>query len=181
MIIIDARKDYYDYLVGIYGRDPKIVLDRTKHESFCFVSTRTVEVFFCGLYYQGLYHEGKYYWTEESILELGGEKRKPWYYFNTMVDMVWFKSCTIKTIPYTKEDIRGNKPGPNVPIAILDGVWRAFPCLKDIGFNQKLSPEDAYLKLIDYLSPKEMMPKPQSDKEKILSHGFDTKKSFRHR
>lgn len=39
MVIIDKRKDYYDYLQGVIGQDPKAVYDR--RGSFCFNKENT--------------------------------------------------------------------------------------------------------------------------------------------
>ena len=49
MKIIDSKKDYYDYLSGIYGIDDKIVFDRRNSS---VLKTNEYDVNFgCGLYY----------------------------------------------------------------------------------------------------------------------------------
>lgn len=56
-----------------------------------------------------------------------------------------------------------------------------YPNLSQLGFANYLSAEDIYLKLSDYLSPKDLVITPLTDKEKIISKGFDSKVSFRKR
>ena len=69
MKIISPYKDYYDYLSGIYGVDPKIVLDRRDHDE---ISTEgTVSLVICGKSYDGLFKNGKYHWG--SDLEMFNE------------------------------------------------------------------------------------------------------------
>lgn len=43
MKIIDNKKDYYDYLQGIYGQDPKAIYDR--RNSFAFVKEYLPDIF----------------------------------------------------------------------------------------------------------------------------------------
>jgi hypothetical protein len=38
MKIIDNRKDYYDFLVGKFGQDSLIVLDRREYDNFSYKS-----------------------------------------------------------------------------------------------------------------------------------------------
>lgn len=65
MKIISKFKDYYDYLIGVYGQDPLKVLDRTKYKTYDKnlinvyprysvpdeIYVDDIMVYFCGDYY----------------------------------------------------------------------------------------------------------------------------------
>lgn len=66
-------------------------------------------------------------------------------------------------------------------------VHHFHPCLKEFGLDKIVPPEKMYFEIETYLrtvahpNPDLMPPVSMSDKEKIVSHGFDNKQSFRHR
>ncbi len=65
MKIISKFKDYYDYLVGVYGIDEKLILDRTEfYPTSRFVSPNDSKVtfFICGYQVDGLYRDGRFYY-----------------------------------------------------------------------------------------------------------------------
>jgi hypothetical protein len=66
MKIISKYKDYYDYLVGIYGVDEKLILDRT---DFVLTSKLTnkskVTFYICGYIIDGYYIDGKFYYGSD--------------------------------------------------------------------------------------------------------------------
>jgi hypothetical protein len=53
------------------------------------------------------------------------------------------------------------------------------PKLSDIGFGKILGPEEVFLKIYNWLMREPVIENKQTDKEKIQSHGFDLKTSFR--
>lgn len=70
------------------------------------------------------------------------------------------------------------------PIVLYIGPHRIIdPCLRDYGFQRKLDPFTVFQEIdmflggvmADIAEP----PSPQTDKEKVLSHGMDVKRSFR--
>ena len=65
MKIISKYKDYYDYLMGIYGIDEKLVLDRRNFDHRDFYDTPiSLQVYICGMAYQGYYDGEKFYYGE---------------------------------------------------------------------------------------------------------------------
>jgi len=66
-------------------------------------------------------------------------------------------------------------------------VDELIPVLGNIGFAALMTPEQAYQEISHFLcntikpSPDEMPAVSMTDKERISSHGFDLKQSFRHR
>lgn len=69
MKIISKFKDYYDYLVGIYGVDEKLILDRTKFTSLRFEPTENTRLIFyiCGMRVEGIYKNGKFLYGDDLI------------------------------------------------------------------------------------------------------------------
>ena len=67
MKIISTYKDYYDYLSGIWGVDPLIVLDRRRFSIPFFLKSETgkLEFYIAGYKVDGLYKEGHIYFGEE--------------------------------------------------------------------------------------------------------------------
>ena len=61
----------------------------------------------------------------------------------------------------------------------IDKKFDKYPILQDIKFNTVLEPQQIYLLLTEWLSPKENHVDTRTDKEKITSNGFDLKTSFR--
>lgn len=61
MKIISQYKDYYDYLVGIYGEDPKLILDRRPTVKTDSRSDYVVEyVWVCGYEIVGMWLNGRF-------------------------------------------------------------------------------------------------------------------------
>lgn len=66
-------------------------------------------------------------------------------------------------------------------------IEKNIPILKDLSFPSFISAEQMYQELSQFISskmkdnPDTYIPDASSDKEKILQHGFDMEKSFRHR
>lgn len=67
MKIISKFKDYYDYLVGIYGEDSNLVLDRRKTDKIdvsCLNDT-IIEFYIGGYKIQGFAHDSKIYYGDD--------------------------------------------------------------------------------------------------------------------
>lgn len=91
MKIISPYKDYYDYLIGIYGEDPLIVLDRRNHKQpdWTFnhrrgyitepISTKYT-LFIAGWIVDFIHYSDKFYFGEE-VLNIPDLKLKENYYF----------------------------------------------------------------------------------------------------
>jgi hypothetical protein len=204
MKIISKYKDYYDYLAGINGIDEKIVLDRTEFTT-PRLRTEDEKVIVCiaGIEVHGFYNkrDDKVYYGEDLLLfaddpKRGSKWRFPWssnhekYYYIKMEKSV--PSWRSPYVPFLK------KPTPskinekmNCPIVANTSSWIGgttriddehygkFPILRDFNIASVFPPETIWNMLYNYLARTKDIPNSQTDKEKIVSHGFDLKHSFR--
>lgn len=184
MKIIDARKDYYDYLVSKYGIDPNIVLDRRDFEIPVYTPDKCkISIFFCGYWYDSYKINNKFIWGKD-LIQYSNNIKQYYLFKQSDIDVVYIGNDRFNTFPYTQTDYRGVRYGkdPEFPIVLSQGnKLYKFPKLDFYEFASIVSPEDAYNKLVDYCSKKDPSPKELDDKLKIVSHGFDSKQSFRHR
>ena len=81
MKIISKFKDYYDYLSGIYGVDPKLVLDRTKGKVPSYANTpEHIILYICGIRVEG-YYDGENFYYGENLLLVGEKLSKNYWLF----------------------------------------------------------------------------------------------------
>jgi len=193
MRILSKYKDYYDYLVGIYGIDDNTVLDRRSSGTFKpYISSNyfgsKVQVFICDIVYEGYYTNGKYYWGKDLLQLLNPEE---------LEEQKNYISVSIKTekgdkqrgTHYTSFLLKGyvhdRKPNTReqCPIMIPTNYDQTkfiyYPCLKELNINSILPPQEIFLMLSAWLAPKEEYVDNRENKEKIVAAGFDLKTSFR--
>lgn len=189
MILISRRKDFYDYLVGIYGRDEKKVFNRREDvtsEEIMYddiLKWRNFNIYdlvICNRIYRveqvkkGKWELHKFHAVNTDYR---GERR---HYRESQVsdlkDFVYY-------IP---------KPpnlSPDSPITIKGTYHRdcrlkgLTPILSTFGIPSVLGAEELYAEVDMWIgatmSEKEISK--QDDKNKLLAKGFDDKISFRHR
>lgn len=200
MKIIAKVKDYYDYLQGIYGVDEKLVLDRTKFSYLSYPPLdNTKHIFYIGgyiveaLYINKKFHFGpdieQFQYTEDSYLNNPKSRVRKDNYFvpdttpnkKFSVSGNWF----YKTITKDPKCINDKMGYP-----ILYSEYESYkspqvnPILKDFEIAKFLPAEEIWKILTEWLSnqiSKKETQVPTTDKEKIVSHGFGLKESFRHR
>lgn len=206
MKIISKFKDYYDYMAGIWGIDEKIIYNRQPftlnykgeklpaspprieypilndryHPTYVYLKYFAV----CGVAYVFVPFDNKiYYGTEikelfdnHSIKNIEDLK----YNYSNYVEyngISWRgEDSTIHNKPTKLNDIH------NCPIiqADIDGnVNYLNPKLSEFDFGRIIDPQTLYLGLSNWLSRETPIINNMSNKEKILSHGFDLKTSFR--
>jgi len=178
MKILSSYKDYYDYLTGMYGEDPKIILDRRKFDNLQFFvsSPQKITLYICGWVFEGYWLNGKFYWGND--LEL----------IKPFVKNGWDFKFGRETIHYIQignerihrkcfKDIENYNIKENCPILFNKNC--RFPILKNLNISSILPPQEIYLKLVEWLSPKEDVVDTRTNKEKILTNGFDLQTSFR--
>ena len=188
MILLRKRTDYYDYLIGVYGRDEKKVYDRK-------LDLTSDEIYF----------EDINRWRNTNIFDLYVCNRI--YRVEQVKKGTWelHKFHTVNTDyrgerrHYRESQVSGLKdfeyyiPRPlnlsvDIPIAIkgtyhndnrLKGIT---PILASFGIPSVLSAEELYSEVDMYISnlmSQEEVRGEQSNENKILSKGFDIKSSFR--
>ncbi len=209
MKIISKFKDYYDYLQGIYGIDEKLILDRTKFVNcYPYGENAVARFFICGMVIEGLFRDGKFWYGKE--LELIGSVRKSNKYWRNNDKYYFVEPDMSKRYPYggtqsevlkvptpfktwiqtQKSEFYQNKTEdicPNdkydCPIIVSsysgDG-YEVNPILSEYQFHKVFSAQDIWFMLTEWLGKEKQIKEMRTDKEKILSNGFDLKTSFRH-
>lgn len=195
MKIIAKYKDYYDYLAGIYGIDDLLVYDRRDGANILpeYDSYFNYTIAFCGNLYNMVYHLGKFYHTISDFEQL----------WNMIINDRAAKSNAHLTFGVYGYMRRGkiHFPSPKVekkamvlptninkklrePILVKSCKWVKPISLQELGFAKVKSAHEVYTEMSNFLGwlvDNPPLPDNQTDKEKVVSHGFDLKKSFRHR
>lgn len=190
MKIISKYKDYYDYLTGIYGVDPLLVLDRrvNNNSSVQLFGTSVIDVTFCNYSYHYIFNpETKEVFYGSDIKNFDGfiKERTRFFKRGGLIYDIEIKGRFTSPDKYSiyAQPTKIVRPKVPISISINRGTSINFPKLEDVCFNKIIPPKEAYIKLSEWLSSgkKDKTVDKQTDKEKILSHGFDYKKSFRKR
>jgi len=185
MKIISNFKDYYDFLIGKYGIDDKVVYERIcsteqkdkswyksgiHNPNFNLYNYKWFIIFFCGTAYYGHWYNSKIYYGKDA--EVIPKKIK--------------NSSFLWKMPEDRGPVRDsfktdNNDKNNCPVLVYEGINSLIknPKLSDYQFGKKVIPEDAYTAIYNFLSREKSIPDNQTNKEKIVSHGFDLKTSFR--
>ncbi len=180
MKIISKYKDYYDYLSGIWGEDPKIILDRRKHQQYEFFNNeddKIGSIFLCGYQIDFVYKKGKFIYLDE-LKDYYKVYRH--YFSKDSIQKVHVGNYSYALTEIIKDEKQYNiKENCPILLRIYSNDFFHYPKLQDLDFIKVMKPEDIYLKLSEYLSPKEVINNNQTDIEKLITHGFDKKISFR--
>ncbi len=185
MKIIDKRKDYYDFLVGIYGEDPKIILDRRTDCNFEPTIGKNI-LYFCGDIID-IYFDGQNCYLGEDLEKFSEEvtyskKYSKWYGDKYNKDYVTINR-TRYDIESTKDDKDLNSINKCPTLVYSLGKLYRSPLLSSLNFNSYMSPENTFLKISSWLSSeidKEFIINDNlTDTQKLENKGFDKKKSFR--
>jgi len=170
MRIIDKKKDYYDYLVGKFGIDTDIIFDRRNFtmlkDDWNFQHINDKEWY--GFYsYPMRINVGIGNKLYHFIIKKKGQKAElnPW--LNTPA-----VGERKKGLPITRVAISSNFGRDT----IIDNVLFQGTFIPSL-----VSPEEAYTAIYEYLSSMKDIDiiDSRTDKEKLLSAGFDSKTSFR--
>lgn len=195
MIILNKRKDYYDYLTGVYGVDTKKVLDRKKDisseelpftESFyrspwlleqhntyaIYIANRKyiVEQTGRGVWELHFFHKVDTNYRGSRLHKLGRKllNKRSW---DSYIESDYNKKCgrvlSISKVYHEDKHLIGKSP-----------------ILSSFGFSAVLSPTEVYSEIDMMLGWHVDNPckvGELDDKGKLLANGFDDKVSFRHR
>ncbi len=197
-LIGSRKKDYFDYLIHLYGEDPLVILDRRPVSKLLvngyadyypsigvdpdwritsnwytskeckYIDVIDDYLVLNGIAYPIVQVSGKY--------ELVNDKNA----FNvSSINSIWGNRIR-KTKDYTPLNIMFKR---HCLIIKGSSVQGTVPNLEELKFNKVMSPQEVYLQTVDFitqhLSKKDEVIVEQSNKEKIVSHGFDLKQSFR--
>ena len=182
MKIISKYKDYYDYFQGIYGVDYNRIYKREDYilkPSYSASSDEDepfrMHTFAINnkLYYMAENEKGMHVLTPEFIDQAYPKKRWIASRYKDYISEVNTDINRIKRKPILYQTYRWNQEWQN-----------GDPILKSFDFHKVMSAKDVYLEVesfMGWLKDNPPIPDKMTDKEKTVSHGFDLKKSFRHR
>lgn len=186
MKILSKYKDYYDYLTGIYGEDPKIILDRREASSITSFNGDTIDLYICDYLLQGLYWNNRYYWGHQ-LLEFAEEDSKQ-EFLKGKRDTIYIDkkyrgdrgySTKISINPVYSHDLINRKNNCAILVKQFMDKIDKYPRLELLNIGSIISPHNMYMMLSEWLAPKENFTDTRTDREKIQSAGFDLKHSFR--
>ncbi len=197
----NGQKDFYDYLIGIYGEDPKIVLDRRDSKNYNTTSKGIKRLYFCGIVYD-IYFDGKQFYYLDDLKKFDSTnfkyklKYKRWGFLDNknsnyvhIKDEYSNRATLYHTVPYF--DDKNLNEINNCPIIIVDYTQGygpnsslfKYPNLGYLNFKSVMSASDTFIAINNWLSnqiDKTLEVKDNlTDLEKIQNKGFDKKSSFR--
>lgn len=211
MRLTSKFKDYYDYLIGVYGIDPKVRYSRLEF----YPPPNNPEKYLNNMWLPTLdslgypEYETKFLFVIDNLFYLyrikpdmnNGYARFPWKIVDSEFrnkilrkqgirhTRSWgFRNIKNVKFNFTKsnnfKELSFLIKQPVYCVNLRNEIESKIPILNDvIGFAGIYPPEKIYLDISNFfleLNNKEVVPTSTS-KEKILQHGFDIKKSFRHR
>lgn len=196
MRIISKFKDYYDHISHIYGIDDRVIYTRTPFPDGTKLDTEGIRRIATYGSNVGVSHRwisvcAKYYLIREDHLKQKRElitEQHPDYpkYVERRFGLSknWLNHDESPELMRMSKDL-------NAPVFAIGpfGLVLEIPKLGELGFSKIIPPEQMYQGIEYFLSSKikdspDITPAPKppmTDKERILSHGFDAKVSFRHR
>lgn len=192
MKIISKHKDYYDFLTSKYGIDELRVLDRTKYYKtpFLFKNTEPIihRIYICDTIIEVLEINGERI-CGDKLLKFG----EPSIWKGKEYVRIGDKRLLVSLKPLEDTDKFNTKF--DCPI-LMDTGWNLgdfkvddenkyrknfakFPILKDYNIGSIYDPDTIWCMLVDWLSKEKAVESKLTDKQKIVSHGFDKVASFR--
>ena len=190
MKLFSNFKDYYDYLIAKYGIDNKCVYERICstekwdkswiksgifNPEFELETYRSFSIHFCGLQYFGHYYDGKFYYGESAKDFIPSKIRI------VKSSCKWGVQDIVNSGRFSQPIISKENEKQNCPVIYsgkIDSIKN--PKLSDFQFSKCVPPEDAFLKITNFILREPVIDNNQTDKEKVVSHGFDLRTSFRH-
>lgn len=197
MKIISKFKDYYDFLSGKYGVDPKVVLDRRsatpQYKFYNLEKAKLFRLYICGQLIEGIHFEDKFYYGED-LGKIGKViEKQPWgslvntskkrYRINA--DIAYFQHYDRDVNAEIIKDKTEVNKKENCPIifAVNKDEYYYYPILSALKIQKHIPPETIYNWLVDWISDKNEEKENQeismTDVLKLQAKGFDKKTSFR--
>lgn len=184
MKILSKYKDYYDYLQGIRGMDEKVILDRTKGQSLNYKLLKDGDkhtFIICGNRYEIFYFDGKYY-TNAQLVSLGKQAVQKSGYLSgyEIIDLTPEREKRFKEWGFDRQ--KENYSHIKCPIVKIKGNYGdyiEFPKLSEFNFGSIISAEEIWDQIYNWQCQVPEHKSNQTNSDKIVSHGFDLRESFR--
>jgi len=186
MKIISKYKDYYDYLNGIWGIDPTIVLDRTKFDILYpditgFNDYYVYEFCICGklIYGYKLRNVDKILFLNDLLPYVEKSKWTNIFYFKKEYCQDSRSSHKPINTTILEDKIKLNEK-EDCPIIIkhFNNIYK-FPILSNFNFIKAMPAETIYNLLCEWLGRDKIKINTIDNASKIELYGFDKKTSFR--
>ena len=177
MRILGGKKDYYDYLVSYYGFDENITYDRRPFKDVSIKWRDRFLFYICGEIVPVIKKNQNFIFDpQDHRLTNGWNSKRFGGHFERDWMEKWFQRRT-KVNAEMRQPVlcSGDTFG-------LGPVKYFIPCLGDFGFASRIPAHKMYEKIYAFLGWLKDNPEPpnnQTDKDKIVAHGFDLKTSFR--
>lgn len=206
MKIISRQKDYYDYVGKVYGEDTKLVYERDKIPTGKYlIKTSDYDTFKAPRlvkhqYVQRLYVLGYVYYIlgtcdynfkARLLTEADAELFDTQFWRNSVTDYKLEGQPACKALVDLSKELKVpiflfrvfSHTKEAVLIEISGGEYQINLNLGSYGFANIKSAETMYQELSCFFGSLVSTEPPivVSDKDRLVAHGFDSKKSFRHR
>lgn len=199
MYILTKYKDYYDYLSGIFGVDPLLILDRREGYIISLPSNKgKITLYICGWIIEG-YFDGSKYWFGEDLKQFTIEEkykssRGPQYpnviiaEYRSNGDRIYASQYNDHYALQPIKDDKNYNLVETCPILIkTSGIYNPdfakFPRLSDLNLASFIPAEEIYQWLVTWLAQRvdksQERPDNLTNREKIENKGFDIITSFR--
>jgi len=187
MKIISKYKDYYDYLQGVYGVDnykvytrSNIIMEKDFELKFDLEDKKKTNQHF----FYSFAINNKFYVIVKTLKGIFPISKK-------LLEDLGYSEWSIKNVLDYSNITNANKLLQK-PILVSNGIasnikdWEADkdPLMKSFSFHKILSAQELYIEVetfLGWVKDNPPIPNNQTNKEKIISNGFDLKQSFRHR
>lgn len=190
MKIISKYKDYYDYLVGQFGEDPKLILDRrTWNRSYHIEDDMYFKIIIGDKQIDGVYKNNQYYYGHELDQFNVDNKKRYFHIKHNQETQIRYETRQWRHLSayviLNKEVININKRESAAAIYLqLEDQSKCYdyPRLSEFRIQSYMPPKDIWIELSSYLSKQIIEPivPVGDDKIRLISAGFDLKTSFRH-
>lgn len=169
MKIIGGKKDYYDYLVSYYGYDSHIVYDRRPFKDVSFKWSDRFLFYICGEIFPVIKKKRDFIFDPQDPRLTNSWEDK--------FEKEWM-------IKWANKPTKVNAEMRQPVLCSVDWAGKHYfiPCLADFGFAAKIEAHEMYEKIYAFLGWLKDNPAPpdnQTNKDKIVAHGFDARTSFR--
>lgn len=201
MKIISKYKDYYDYLSGVWGVDPNLILDRDNFVPKLSGDDLRIISFVIGGKLCQIYFDGDDYYFGEDIEQFDNTNSRSKFYSYFKKEGKYRVSIGYKNgrknsayiVDGIKEGFEWLNEKFDCPILYKteswlpreheNSDWKKMPLLSETPIVKFIDATDIYRWISDYLA--KQLDKKQdiltkvTNSEKIINKGFDLKKSFR--
>lgn len=206
MKLITNYKDYYDFLIRKYGIDEKAVYERVTKIDYWLghfwlewepkmQPWHVYALAFCWEIISVAKYDWKVrFWNDIDLSKLSNELQREDYSYSDHVK----ENIVMKSIHWEMTDINETLKCPLIVLTYAywfvnwrtekwesKRTWNSFatairnPKAENFWLDKYVSPDEAFIKITNFLLEEKVVPNNQTDIEKVESHGFDKKRSFR--